>query len=219
MKYLQKSRFNQLAEEMNAKVQQYRAEYSRDKMKEYLAEKRQTLSEAMEQMQKLEKERKEAEGRRNPLSESKNRLIEFGAEQKERLTEFGAEQKERFAALGFDVRSDKMPDLKELLERFDQMTKPQLPTNWLMRLTTKRYLRAYPHLQGTHHASLKKEEKKPEVENQFVYTNLEEQMKSLIGTKVSVHAKANGKGKIEIEYYSPDDLERIYELLMTIQHN
>ena len=46
-----------------------------------------------------------------------------------------------------------------------------------------------------------------------------EQMKSLIGTKVSVHAKANGKGKIEIEYYSPDDLERIYELLMTIQHN
>ena len=64
-----------------------------------------------------------------------------------------------------------------------------------------------------------KEEKKPEVENQFVYTNLEEQMKSLIGTKVSVHAKANGKGKIEIEYYSPDDLERIYELLMTIQHN
>ena len=142
LKYLQKSRFNQLAEEMNAKVQQYRAEYSRDKMKEYLAEKRQTLSEAMEQMQKLEKERKEAEGRRNPLSESKNRLMEFGAEQKERLAEFGAEQKERFAALGFDVRSDKMPDLKELLERFDQMTKPQLPTNWLMRLTTKRYLRA-----------------------------------------------------------------------------
>lgn len=160
LKYLQKSRFNQLAEEMNAKVQQYRAEYSRDKMKEYLAEKRQTLSEAMEQMQKLEKERKEAGGRRNPLSESKNRLMEFGAEQKERLTEFGAEQKERFAALGFDVRSDKMPDLKELLERFDQMTKPQLPTNWLMRLTTKRYLRAYPHLQGTHHASLKKEEKR-----------------------------------------------------------
>ncbi len=151
LKYLQKSRFNQLAEEMNAKVQQYRAEYSRDKMKEYLAEKRQTLSEAMEQMQKLEKERKEAGGRRNPLSESKNRLMEFGAE-----------QKERFAALGFDVRSDKMPDLKELLERFDQMTKPQLPTNWLMRLTTKRYLRAYPHLQGTHHASLKKEEKKAE---------------------------------------------------------
>ena len=185
LEYLQKSRFNQLAEEMNAKVQQYRAEYSRDKMKEYLAEKRQTLSEAMEQMQKLQKERKETEGRRNPISESKNRLMEFGAEQKERLigfgaeqkerltevgaeqkerlTEFGAERKERFAAaLGFDVRSDKMPDLKELLERFDQMTKPQLPTNWLMRLTTKRYLRAYPHLQGTHHASLKKEEKKAE---------------------------------------------------------
>lgn len=65
----------------------------------------------------------------------------------------------------------------------------------------------------------KKEVKKPELENKFVYTNIEEQMKNLMGTKVSVNAKANGKGKIEIEYYSEDDLERIYELLMTIQHN
>lgn len=173
LEYLQKSRFNQLAEEMNTKVQQYRAEYSRDKMKEYLAEKRQTLAEAMAQMQKLEKERKETEERKNLLSGSKSRLMEFGAEQKERLTEFGAEQKERltefgaeqkerFAALGFDVRGDKMPDFKGLLERFDQMTKPQLPTNWLMRLTTKRYLRAYPHLQGAHPFRLKKKDEKTE---------------------------------------------------------
>ena len=169
---------------MNTKVQQYRAEYSRDKMKEYLAEKRQTLAEAMAQMQKLEKERKETEERKNLLSGSKSRLMEFGAEQKERLTEFGAEQKERltefgaeqkerltefgaeqkerFAALGFDVRGDKMPDFKGLLERFDQMTKPQLPTNWLMRLTTKRYLRAYPHLQGAHPFRLKKKDEKTE---------------------------------------------------------
>ena len=151
LEYLQKSRFNQLAEEMNTKIQQYRAEYSRDKMKEYLAEKRQTLAEAMAQMQKLEKERKETEERKNLLSGSKSRLMEFGAE-----------QKERFAALGFDVRGDKMPDFKGLLERFDQMTKPQLPTNWLMRLTTKRYLRAYPHLQGAHPFHLKKKDEKTE---------------------------------------------------------
>lgn len=202
--YLQNSRFNQLAEEMNTKVQAYRAEYSRDKIKEYLAEKRQLLSDAVEQMQKLEEERKkkEQETKKSRISESKARLAEFGAEQKERLTEFGAEQKERlagfgaeqkerltefgteqkerlagfgveqkerFSALGaetLDVLNDKTADLrKELLERFDQMTKPQLPKNWIMRQTTRRYLRAYPHLQGTHSGQRRKEEKKTEKEN------------------------------------------------------
>ena len=42
-------------------------------------------------------------------------------------------------------------------------------------------------------------------------------MKNIIGTKVSVNAKANGKGKIEIEYYSEEELERIYDLIMTIR--
>ena len=37
-------------------------------------------------------------------------------------------------------------------------------------------------------------------------------MKNIIGTKVSVNQKANGKGKIEIEYYSEEELERIYDL-------
>ena len=42
---------------------------------------------------------------------------------------------------------------------------------------------------------------------QFIYENLEEKMKSIMGTKVNVNAKANGKGKIEIEYYSEEELE------------
>lgn len=63
----------------------------------------------------------------------------------------------------------------------------------------------------------KKEVKKPEIEHVFVYKSLEEHMKNIIGTKVSVNAKANGKGKIEIEYYSEDELERIYDLIMSIQ--
>ena len=70
-----------------------------------------------------------------------------------------ADEQFSLRAVEWEEHSNRM---EELLERFDQMTKPQLPTNWLMRLTTKRYLRAYPHLQGTHHASLKKEEKKAE---------------------------------------------------------
>ena len=63
----------------------------------------------------------------------------------------------------------------------------------------------------------KKEIKKTRTEHTFVYDNIEEQMKNIIGTKVSVNPKANGKGKIEIEYYSEDELERIYDLIMSIQ--
>ena len=42
-------------------------------------------------------------------------------------------------------------------------------------------------------------------------------MKSIMGTRVQIHRKKNDKGKIEIEYYSDNDLERIFELLMSIQ--
>lgn len=62
----------------------------------------------------------------------------------------------------------------------------------------------------------KREVKKTIIEHTFVYENLEEQMKNIIGTKVSVNPKANGKGKIEIEYYSEEELERIYDLIMSI---
>lgn len=64
----------------------------------------------------------------------------------------------------------------------------------------------------------KKEVKKQkqEQEHTFVYESLEEHMKDIIGTKVKVNSKSNGKGRIEIEYYSEDELERIYDLIMSI---
>ena len=63
----------------------------------------------------------------------------------------------------------------------------------------------------------KTEKKAQKIEHTFVYDNIEEQMKNIIGTKVIVNPKANGKGKIEIEYYSEEELERIYDLIMTIR--
>lgn len=63
----------------------------------------------------------------------------------------------------------------------------------------------------------KTEKKAQKIEHTFVYDDIEEQMKNIIGTKVSVNPKANGKGKIEIEYYSEEELERIYDLIMTIR--
>ena len=62
-----------------------------------------------------------------------------------------------------------------------------------------------------------KEVKKATREHSFVYDDLEEQLKNVIGTKVNVNAKGNGKGKIEIEYYSETELERIYDLILSIQ--
>lgn len=63
----------------------------------------------------------------------------------------------------------------------------------------------------------KKEKEKPIILNDFIYRDSEEKLKSKMGTKVSVNNKANGKGKIEIEYYSEKEFERIFELLMNIK--
>lgn len=60
-------------------------------------------------------------------------------------------------------------------------------------------------------------EKEKKEENDFIYRDLEEKMKSVIGTKVSIDRKANGKGKISIEYYSNEELERITDLLMSVK--
>lgn len=62
----------------------------------------------------------------------------------------------------------------------------------------------------------KKNVKTKTVEHTFIYENLEEKMKGIMGTKVNVNPKSNGKGKIEIEYYSEDELERIFDLIMSI---
>ena len=62
----------------------------------------------------------------------------------------------------------------------------------------------------------KPKEKKP-VANSFSYQDLEEKMKSVFGTKVSIASKGKGKGKIEIEYYSDDELEHLFDMMMSIK--
>ena len=42
-------------------------------------------------------------------------------------------------------------------------------------------------------------------------------MKSVFGTKVSIASKGKGKGKIEIEYYSDDELEHLFDMMMSIK--
>ena len=70
---------------------------------------------------------------------------------------------------------------------------------------------------------LQEEKKAPEKieeetkDTSFIYRNLEEKLKRTLGTKVEIKNKANNTGKIEIEYYSMDELERIVELMDSLQ--
>lgn len=66
---------------------------------------------------------------------------------------------------------------------------------------------------------LKPSKKKEKVSNSAedaIYESLEEKMKGITGTRVFIRRKKNNKGKIEIEYYSRDDLERIIDLFESI---
>ena len=54
-----------------------------------------------------------------------------------------------------------------------------------------------------------KKTKKKELSNDFLYHDMEEKVKLKTGTKVRINRKSENKGKIEIEYYSQDDLEKI----------
>lgn len=62
----------------------------------------------------------------------------------------------------------------------------------------------------------KKQKEKKKIENAFIYEDLENRMKEVLGTKVHVSAKGKGKGKIEIEYYSDKELERMFDMIMSI---
>ena len=39
-------------------------------------------------------------------------------------------------------------------------------------------------------------------------------MKQILGTKVSINAKDENKGKIEIEYYNKEDLDRLIDMIL-----
>ncbi len=52
---------------------------------------------------------------------------------------------------------------------------------------------------------------------EVIYHNIEDKLKSIVGTKVYIQRKNKNKGKIEIEYYSADELERLIELFETIR--
>lgn len=63
----------------------------------------------------------------------------------------------------------------------------------------------------------KKKEPEPEERDLgLFYRDLEDKLKSVMGTKVIINKKDKNKGRIEIEYYSSAELERLAEMLNSI---
>ncbi len=61
--------------------------------------------------------------------------------------------------------------------------------------------------------------KKEPIEHPYLYTAAEEQLKDILGSKVTIKAKDNQKGKIEIEYSSIDELDGLIDRLKDIRKN
>ena len=64
--------------------------------------------------------------------------------------------------------------------------------------------------------NLHKPEKPKKQENkslELIYKDISERLRQSLSTKVSINAKENGSGKIEIEFYNHEDLERLLEYL------
>ena len=57
-----------------------------------------------------------------------------------------------------------------------------------------------------------KEKKVKNKSLEVIYKDIEEQLKQKLSTKVVVNSKGDGAGKIEIEFYNHDDLERLLEM-------
>ena len=62
-----------------------------------------------------------------------------------------------------------------------------------------------------------KKTKARDYQKEAILGNLSEQLKVILGTKVSITEKGKSKGKIEIEYYSDDELNRIFEMLQSLR--
>jgi len=62
-----------------------------------------------------------------------------------------------------------------------------------------------------------KEKEKLDPQLTAIYQETEERLKSVLGTKVNINAKDNKSGKLEIEYYSQDELNRIIDLIQSVK--
>lgn len=91
-----------------------------------------------------------------------------------------------------------------------EAAKKAVEEGWSVREMEKYAAQAANPLKGRTRAKPRPREKKREI------LTLENQLKDVLGTKVTIDHGIK-KGKIEIEYYSKEELERLYELLASLK--
>ena len=97
-----------------------------------------------------------------------------------------------------------LPTAKEQLELAERIIKEKLSVRQTEKLVKE---------------LLKPSEKKrrqTDEKRDVLLQELSEQLKHSLGTKVSIRQSGKNKGKIEIEYYSDEELDRLYELLRSL---
>ena len=52
----------------------------------------------------------------------------------------------------------------------------------------------------------------PDSGTDIIYKNIENNIREILGTKVNINRKDSNRGRIEIEYYSMEELERLMDL-------
>ena len=75
-------------------------------------------------------------------------------------------------------------------------------------------------VKGILNGNKKKKENKKQIspQEEIIYKRYEEDLKMTFGTKVNINRKSRDKGRIEIEYYSQSEFERILELINRIKN-
>ncbi len=72
-------------------------------------------------------------------------------------------------------------------------------------------------VKGVLNPTEKKEPEQPSKNVQYIYEDIENKLKDKLSRKVSVTAKGkNGAGKLELEFYSNDDLDRLVGAMLNV---
>ena len=135
----------------------------------------------------------------NPVEEAKayqNLIKEYNLKQEEVAERVSKSRSAITNSLRLLKLSDGLEDSEKQLEIAEKIAKDHLSVREVEKLVKNINQPA-------------KKTKKKELSNDFLYHDMEEKVKLKTGTKVRINRKSENKGKIEIEYYSQDDLEKI----------
>lgn len=98
-----------------------------------------------------------------------------------------------------------------------------VPNNETQRLLAERIIKEKLSVRDTEKlvkkltSTVPKKVRTRDLQKEAILNNLSEQLKIILGTKVSITEKGKSKGKIEIEFYSDEELNRIFEMLQSLR--